>query len=84
MIELSIIINRIQVTFISNQTPAFSPLFKVDANHSVYRYKVNQSKTSAFFVRRKVRSCSSLVIHPIFFFRSGATDLQLPLHCNNV
>lgn len=40
MIELSIIINRIKVTFISNQTHTFSPLFKIDANYSVYSFKV--------------------------------------------
>ena len=39
MIELSIIINRIKVTFISNQTHTFSPLFKIDANYSVYSFK---------------------------------------------
>lgn len=42
--KLGIIINSIE-TFVSNQTRAFSPSFKTDANYSVYRFKVESVKS---------------------------------------
>lgn len=38
-LELSVIINSIKVTLISNQTHAFFSSFKIVAYYSVYSYK---------------------------------------------
>lgn len=39
MIELSIVVGSMGVTFVGDQAHAFSPLFGIDANCGVYSFK---------------------------------------------